>query len=458
MRVNPIYIQRLLSENTPDNIKMIIGFFQNPSISNLDEIKGVLVKAINKGGNFLHWLAANNQSDIMRDLVAQGALFNIKDSANNTPLHIAVKYGSYDAMIFIMSKDIIAQHDYLPESETKNSNGLTPYDIALNMQDRESIRLIEHYTRQFWQSRESKPVSVSVRRTGGTRLPPLHSSLSSLSIQPDTSWRDVACEQPWLAKPTGQLQWKDLSANQDLMQNVSLQRWGTGVLISGEMLLSAGHCFDEQDSSTGWYLRHAGTDEAITPKEIPYYMTINFNYQNPFCDAGKLYSVTPEAYEAKFELTSLLEHRIGDLDYAIIKVKQSNYNMTTDQFGFAPLSARMPQNGESVIVVQHPLGEPKKIAEGNVTAIRGSKMYYYLDTEGGSSGSPVGGSDHTVVAVHTNGINDNPRERALGNSGVTIAAISKHSPRLFSLAQQDVTASSESVSASSNPSYTRRRY
>lgn len=107
-----------------------------------------------------------------------------------------------------------------------------------------------------------------------------------------------------------------------------------------------------------------------------------------------------------------------DLDYALVKLTSDN-DTTMDistfigQVGnFLQLRASGPKLHEEIFVPQHPLGQGKRIAwlsngqSGRIESLTagecgGKDVGYYVDTEEGSSGSPVvAKSDNTVVALH----------------------------------------------------------
>jgi V8-like Glu-specific endopeptidase len=83
-----------------------------------------------------------------------------------------------------------------------------------------------------------------------------------------------------------------------------------------------------------------------------------------------------------------------------------------------------------VNIIQHPRGEPKRVAFRNnlVTAADAQLIRYFTDTDFGSSGSPVCGDDWRVVALHrgakyTSGVSYQGKDTAYVNFGSQIQAI-----------------------------------
>lgn len=76
------------------------------------------------------------------------------------------------------------------------------------------------------------------------------------------------------------------------------------------------------------------------------------------------------------------------LDYCLLTLTGSPQST----FGYLKLINGNPVQGEDIYIIQHPGGNPQKFASGTVysTSSRGGYDFsYYVDTEGGSSGSPV---------------------------------------------------------------------
>jgi hypothetical protein len=224
-----------------------------------------------------------------------------------------------------------------------------------------------------------------------------------------------------LQSMVGQIQWNDnLAAKYDNPGNVSGIRWCTGTLISNNLFLSAGHCFDQ--TGGGWERpRINGTDTIISPAEIATNMHINFNFQ---VDPGG----NPRPVQV-FAVEELVEYRLEGLDFAILRLAGS----PADTFGKGVVAGKDASVSDMMCIIGHPAGVPKRIEAGPLLSFSGDAIQYNdIDTLGGNSGSAIfqapGGE---IVGVHTNG--GCTTSGAGANFGVRIDRLLEASPTLRSL-------------------------
>ncbi len=111
---------------------------------------------------------------------------------------------------------------------------------------------------------------------------------------------------------------------------------------------------------------------------------------------------------------------IRKLDYALLHIDAAGVG----QYGNVPWAWHVPQDhtftaGELLCIIQHPKGNPQKIALGSVTHIDAnpSRVHYTVNTLDGSSGSPCISSYGNIVALHQ-------RENdPVSNKGIPFSAI-----------------------------------
>lgn len=224
--------------------------------------------------------------------------------------------------------------------------------------------------------------------------------------------------------PVCQVQWNsNLGSIYSNPGNVSGVRWGTGTMVSADILVTCGHLFDQTGGD--WDRpRQNGTTNIISPQEIARNMKVNFNYQvDP---AGNL------RLERSFAVLELLEYRLGGLDMAICRI-DGNPGAT---FGRALISSTDAAAPEMICIIGHPAGEPKRVEAGPTTAISGNFIRYNdIDTLGGNSGSGIlRASDGKLVGIHTNGGCTGASPSGSGsNFGQRIAAVIAASPTLQGL-------------------------
>lgn len=153
----------------------------------------------------------------------------------------------------------------------------------------------------------------------------------------------------------------------------------TGFMVSAELMVTNQHCISSAASCSGSYAK--------------------FGYERDA--AGKL------SKGQDFNCVRLLESDVG-LDFAIIRVDGSPGH--SSRWGHLQLADRKPALGEPLAVVQHPDGDPKRVAvQGcSITTIAavgklpGSETDFghRCDTMTGSSGSPALDASMKVVGLH----------------------------------------------------------
>ena len=202
-----------------------------------------------------------------------------------------------------------------------------------------------------------------------------------------------------LIRATGQLQWKNLS-KPTYEQNVSNSRWGTAFFITPDLIMTAGHCFDEQHGvkKGSWLTPYDKAGKHfLAPEKLATMMQLNMDYAYQSCSPSK--KDTLELGERSFEITKLVEYRTAGLDYAIAEVKGSPGN----DYGYLKFDFEFTKG--DICIVQHPGGAPKKLEFGHgISSSDQKEIQHYVNTLGGSSGSAVSNfSTYRVYGVHVSG-------------------------------------------------------
>jgi V8-like Glu-specific endopeptidase len=223
----------------------------------------------------------------------------------------------------------------------------------------------------------------------------------SICGPPPADWQDVELYDGALGttvafvnehqKPVGMLKWRsDLAARYTNPGNVNGSPWCTGTLITPELMITAGHCFDVDGGFSVWP-RVNGTGQPITSQQGALEMLVDFNYQLASSGAPR----TPQSVA----ITQLVEYRLGGQDYAVIRLSGS----PGATFGTTTISPFVLATGAPITIIQHPDGLPKKVHAGPIAGMSTDGMLTYgtADTIGGSSGSGVQSNlTGYITAVH----------------------------------------------------------
>jgi V8-like Glu-specific endopeptidase len=235
---------------------------------------------------------------------------------------------------------------------------------------------------------------------------------------------------------TVQIQWRSAGDLQTRLGpdynigSISGKRWCTATLVTQDLLLTAGHCFEtweDRINNTPYRIRADGkTRDYVSPYQLAKLMVVNFNYQ---LDKESFQPREP----TRVPIESLVEYKEKDLDYAIAKLADHDeQGRPLPQLKTAKLAKEIPVAGETISIIQHPNGHLKQIENGSVYQIDDEWLYYAdIDTAAASSGSGVRNIFGELLAVHTNGGCDDPQY--LTNKGLLISRILRDSKELAKL-------------------------
>ena len=247
------------------------------------------------------------------------------------------------------------------------------------------------------------PFSIDQVIVGNTDL--LNAGAPSESICSPGNFENVICYQSDSAK------WSNVMGSVGVMTvggNPTSALWCSGSNVSPQnYLLTNNHCITSQSS--------CNSSEFV------------FKYYTLACGGG----ATTNDWQG-FRCDQLVasspfsscDQGLNDLDFSLCSVLGD----PASTFGYVTPDPVPLTDGEGIYIIQHPAGRPHEITHGSGADVDvdGTVLRYYntLDTEGGSSGSPIyRESDDKLVGLHHCGGCDSA---GIGNRGMLMSDIYPH--------------------------------
>lgn len=225
----------------------------------------------------------------------------------------------------------------------------------------------------------------------------------------------------------GVLRWRpDIQDRYKNPGNVAGVRWCTGTMVSHDIFLSAGHCFDFRPGGFVFPRRDDGS--AIPNSELVRELTVEFNHQRD--PSGNIRQ--PVAYPVEALVENVFE---SGVDFGMVRLGRTNNRLPGEEFGITRVSDVDASIGDMCCIIGHPAGRPKSVEAGTVDRKTPLRLGYGdIDTMGGNSGSGIlRSTSGDIVGVHTNG---GCTSGGGFNSGMKISAILERSPTLRRIARE----------------------
>jgi hypothetical protein len=207
-------------------------------------------------------------------------------------------------------------------------------------------------------------------------------------------------------------------------RNEGIDGYGTGFLVAPDVILTAGHVAAGIDGSSGFW---------SDPKKAS---RVRLRFDWEYLPNGQASEGTVYALAEDFQI---FLSPIGEQDFALLRIALEAGHTAGEPATFEPRAFARPVAQEldasrPLLILQHPQGEPIKLAIGSLSSRNTwplDRVAYSVNTEGGSSGSPCLTQALEVVALHLAG-------SPSANHGVPMTAIlaalstSSERPRLIS--------------------------
>ena len=242
----------------------------------------------------------------------------------------------------------------------------------------------------------------------GAPLLPGWSDVLDASCPADGDWQDVESAtvcggfapgfvNSWMTT-AGVLHWNDdlVPAPGATPQNfVEAVRWCSGVLVGGNLFLTAAECLDSvvaQDA--GWML----PPTVSTPTDFCANMHVDFKYMNK-PDTGDPY-VYGGHTGVDYKCKHVLEIGFQGLDYALIELEGCPGSI----YGSAELASELPETDERLMMFHFPGGKPEKTSCGSAQEVT-QELFFYSDLAvySGSAGAGVFTPDGKLAGLHLKG-------------------------------------------------------
>lgn len=413
------YLRRLLRQSYEGNrsaAKTLIDYYYR-NIHIHDSLEDWFVKEVNENrAVFIHWLAFEGDTRLLKNLLQKGANFDVIDGRGNRPLHYAVQNGHKDSTMLISERDIFCSRGMglstqQLEMHQANAMGLTPKMMAEETEV-DVYNVLNTYEQKFLfdvQRTYSLPdARVTSRKFIQAQLG------GNVGFETTPNWMDAVCagsQYDWISKPSGQI--VQITDDGKIYDE---SRFCSGVNIGQNYFLTAGHCV-------------GNVCYDIKTMNVTSYR-VSFNYQYPNCAAAKSTTGKGDIHENVYKVQRIVEQgTCSNVDYAVFSLEPD----AEKYFGHVNLRGDMPHQNDGIVLAHHPAGKPKKVSVGIINAINSTagEVSHTAHTLGGSSGAAIGNQEKKeVVAVHVRG-----NEQQTLHTGLSIKKIADTSTLVRGIAQ-----------------------